>query len=375
MRGIMIFVLWLLHPGGVAHAVEDDVNTAARLARTLVIVQDQIAHGNTSALVSVPELRRRLATAIERAPNSIWKEPHQGRVLALHLLNGGTPRVVRLVLESQADLGQWRDMILALLAYAERRGGAARRLSSFDALQLDPSIAGSLALAQAIANFADPEKARTYLAQARILSPGGLVEESAMRREIELLSNSDKKLEAAQAAARYLWRFGSSLYVKDVVVFLAGSLIPELSSLPNGNGAVAALTDELPVNARIETLMTVARNALLNGRVAAAEFAAGRVVERASPGSYELSRATLYRGIVRALTDPTVEAVDKLRESELSPLSDEDRGLLQASLWALERVRAPIKANASVELPSSPAIEAAAKALGAARDQLDLRRP
>lgn len=196
-----------------------------------------------------------------------------------------------------------------------------------------------------------------------------------MRREIELLSNSGKKLEAAQAAARYLWRFGSSLYGKDVVAFLAGSLVPELSSLPQGNGAIAALTDELPVPARIETLMTVARNAMLQGRIVAADFAAGRVVERALPGSSELSRATLYRGIVRALTEPTVEAIDKLRESELRPLSDEDRGLLQASLSALERVRAPIKANAAVELSSSPATEAAAKALGAARDQLDLKRP
>lgn len=356
-------------------ADKQEAHSPAHFARTLVMVQDQIIQGSTAALASVPELRHRLAMSIEKSPASVWKEPQQARALALHLLNGGAPQVIRKLVDTNADLGGWREIILALLAYAERRRDAAQRLSGFDARLLDPSIAGPFALAQAIAHVADPEKAKAYLRQAKLLIPGGLVEDSAMRREIEQAMTAGKQLEAAQAAARYLWRFGSSLYAKDVVEFLAGSLIPELAALPSGNSAIATLTDALPVPARIEMLMMVSRNAMLKGSLQAADFAAGRVADLAPSGSPELHRAALYRAIARAFSDPNGEAVDKLRESDLPALSLEDRGLLYASLSVLKRVRAPIEANAAVELSPSSAIQAARQAVSTAQDQLDQMRP
>lgn len=375
MLRVVVTALLVISVAGPSQGADEEADQPARIARTLLMVQDQIVHGSTAALESIPELRRRLAMAIERAPVSEWKEPRQGRVLVLHLLNGGGPQIVRKLLASGADVGPWRDTIQALLAYAERRPDAPQKLSGIDAMQLDPSFAGLFALVQAIAHSGAPEKARTYLSQAKLLSPGGLVEESAMRREIELLSNTGKKLEAAQVAARYLWRFGASRYNKDVVAFLARSLIPELSSLPDGNGAIAKITDELPASAKVQTLLTVARSALLQGRIAAADFAAGRAVDGASPGSPDLARAILYRAIARAFSEPTSDAVDKLRESDVGLLSEEDRAVLQASLAALARVRAPIKENAAVELSSTAALEAASKAIGAAQDQLKLKRP
>lgn len=367
--------LWLALAIIPARAAEDEADAPARFARTLVMVQDQIVMGSSAALGSVPELRRRLATAIEHAPASVWKEPQQGRALVLHLLNGGVPQVVRKLVDNKVDFGQWRDIVHALLANAERKKGADQLLGNIDATLLDPSIAGPLALAQAISNAHEPQKAMGYLFQARLFSPGGLVEDAAMRREIEMLIAAGKEMEAAQVAARYLWRFGSSVYAKDVVEFLAGALLPEIASRPEGKVAIAALTDELPVPARIETLMKVARRAILQGSIKAADFAAGKVFELAPVGSAELSRATLYKGIAQAFSDPTGASVDKLRETNTRTLLGEDRGLLQASLLALERVRAPIDASAIVEASSSAAIEAAAQAISAARDQLDQMRP
>lgn len=358
-----------------ARAAENDAETPARFARTLVMVQDQIVLGSTAALESVPELRRRLAAAIANAPVATWKDPQQSRALAIHLLNGGAPQVVRRLFEMKADFGQWREVVMALLAHAERKKDAAQQLGAIDARMLDPSIAGPFALAQAIANSSDFEKAKPYLYQARLLSPGSLVEDSAMRREMELLIAAGKKLEAAHAAARYLWRFGSSLYAKDVVVFLAGSFLPELASVPGSNGAIVRLTDELPAPARLETFLKVARNAMLKGSIQAAEFAAARAFDLAPSDSAARSQAALYTGIARAFSDPTGTALDKLRESDIRTLSGEDLALLQGSLLTLKRIRAPIDPTIEGEVSSSAAIEAAAQAVSAAQAQLDMKRP
>lgn len=347
----------------------------ARLARTLVMVQDQIVLGSGAALGSLDELKRRLAMEIGQAQNTVWKDPQQVRALAVHLLNGGSPRPIRLLVDNQVDLGGLRPVILALLAFAERRKDAAEQLATIDARSLDAGIAGHFALTQAISSSANPELAKPFIALAKLLAPGSIVEEAAVRRELEILAAAGKRLEAGQMAARYLWRFGSSLYAKGVVSYLANSVIPDLADRQDGRTVAAAVVNEMPPQSRVETLLAVARNAVLLGKMEIASFAARSALAVVASDSAEKNRVELYAAIAEAFVRPGNVAADGLKTISQHGLSREDAAVLEASLLALNQIRAPVRALPAMDAPSTERIDAAARTIKNAQALLDQDPP
>src|SRR5690606_33344903 len=101
------------------------------------------------------------------------------------------------------------------LAYAEGRDDEARaHLLGVDARRLDPGLAGAVALVQsALVADTDPKRASEFLDQARLLAPGTLVEEAALRRQILLLP-SIGQLHRLVLLTRYVRRFGKSYYAR-----------------------------------------------------------------------------------------------------------------------------------------------------------------
>ena len=61
----------------------------------------------------------------------------------------------------------------------------------------------------------DAKAAVELLDWARLLAPGGLVEEAALRREIALLAEAKDVGRAAMLTRQYATRFAASLYAAD----------------------------------------------------------------------------------------------------------------------------------------------------------------
>lgn len=341
-----------------------ETGTPSSFARTLVSVQDQIPLGSRAALESVGELRRQLQQKIQVSPDTVWKEHRQGQALVAYLLNSGHPLPIRQLIEREADLGSWREVIDALLAFAGRAEDAAERLSRIDAKTLAPGVAGHFALIQAFASRTNGEKAMRYLAEAKLLDPGGFVDEAATRREIELLLEGGRRgAEATQAATRYLWRFGSSLYAAGVVDYLADSVVADLAGLPNGKPKFEAFFAELPVAARVQTLLRISRSMLLRGKPAIAAFSANTASSFATPGSPERFRADFDLALAGAFAMEIDEALGKLRAMKAVLSSGEDAVLLEATLSMLEQINAPVRArpeDAGAQPAGTPVTEAAA---------------
>src|SRR5262249_35028917 len=106
------------------------------------------------------------------------------------------------------------SVLRGALAYAEGRGGEAHALlGDVSALSLDPILAGHVALVQAelVAN-SDPRRAIARLDEARLLAPGTLVEEAALRRQVSLAGAAGLAEMFEALSGQYLRRFPKSFY-------------------------------------------------------------------------------------------------------------------------------------------------------------------
>lgn len=340
-----------------AHA--DTAQHPIDYARSLQMLQDQVLQGSTGALGGQQRVLASMAGQLASLGAGPWTDPRQVRAAAIYLLSGGTPRAVRDLLGKNADIGPAKPLILALLAYAEQRQDAQQQLLRFDAMTLDPSIAGHVALAQAIVSADTPAKAMGYLATARLLAPGTLIEESALRREIRLLVTLGQHAQATDLATRYLWRFRASLYAHEVLELISERMLSGLSRASETQRNVGRFLDEASPPVRQDLLLSIARANVREGKLDIAAFASERAVGARDVAPPDRERGRLYAAISRTL-DPSAEAgISDLGRIDRALLGPEDKGLSDAAIAVAHRVRSALIAEpAESGSPSPPVIQA-----------------
>ena len=143
-----------------------------------------------------------------------WKDPRNARAAVVFVLSGGSARVLQKLMRSGASADINEKLIKGALAYGEgRHDEAAELLAGIDARALDPGMAGHVAYVQGeLAARKEPAKALVHLDEARLLSPGTIVEEAALRRQIALLAAAGSADRYEALATQYLRRFPNSVY-------------------------------------------------------------------------------------------------------------------------------------------------------------------
>src|SRR5690606_554409 len=143
------------------------------LMRTLRVLQDKVAKGDTGAHNAQQQVMSELSRQLTAIAPEFWKEPRNLRAAALYVFGGGDPGVLRTILGFGGLPQPEAELARGALAYAEGRDEEARTLLlPIDARELDPGIAGTVALVQStLIAKVDPEKAMSLLEQSRLLSP------------------------------------------------------------------------------------------------------------------------------------------------------------------------------------------------------------
>ena len=231
---------------------------------------------------------------------------------------------------------------------------AGELLGGIEARALDASIAGHVAFVQAeLVAKLDPAKALAHLDDARLLAPGTLIEEASLRRQIALVGPSEDAERYETLAALYLRRFPNSLY--------AGSFRQQFAAAIAGN-VRASESDRL---ARLEAMLggvgpaerrdvylTIAKEALLKGKVGIAAFAAASAGKLADAGSVEEARARVYEGAALVVSDRLDKGVEMLGEADRGKLAQADAALVDAGLAVADAVqRAPESPDPEDEQP------------------------
>jgi chemotaxis protein MotC len=317
------------------------------LVRSLQGLQDQSAHGNATAHITQRALLAQIAAYLGRISPNAWNDPRNGRAALLYVLSGGDPSPFAKLLAKGPIPGIDEKLAKGVLAYSQGRNAEAQAiLGAFDALTIEPGIAGQIALVQGeLVVKTDPAKALNYLDQARLLAPGTLVEDAALRRQISLIAASGDFDRFEALSSRYLRRFPNSIY--------AGSFRRQFATEIAGHqqyaddpARLAKLQESLTgveVADRRDIYLTIAREGINRGKVAMTRFAAGNAMRLSEGNNVEKARAEVYQGAALVVSADFEQGLAMLKSVDRQYLGEQDKDLLNAAMSVAEDVRrAPV---------------------------------
>lgn len=335
-RTLFALALLAAHPVGAA----EDAPVSAM--RDLHAVQSAIAAGREQPAAQAALLARMAETWPKLDP-SAWTDGRNARALAAYLLNGGDPRPVRPIAEALGPDAEG-GLVAGALFYRDARLDEARaKLGRIDPRALPPDLGGQVALVQAsLLPPADHAGAQARLDLARLLMPGTLVEEAALRRQIFAAGEDGPPAPFADLVRRYRARFRLSAYAANFERAVSASFAARwLKADEAGREALAAVASDGPAQGRATLWAGVARRALLAGRPALAGDAARRVAGDPSADEGVRRAANLY-GVAAA--DLAGGPGAPLQFLSPDGLSAPDRALRAAALLVGRNVRAPLTA-------------------------------
>src|SRR5690625_967925 len=307
-------------------------------------LQDQIALGSEAALAAQQGLLLRTGGQMLELDRTLWREPVNARAAIGFVLSGGEPELLRALLAENVLPGAEAELARAALAYATGRWGeASAALEGVDARHLPPALGAHSALVQASLAMAEaPAEARSFLETARLLAPGTLVEEAALRRQLLVESRLAQPESLGALARHYCRRFPNSIYGANLC-----HALPELWAglgLPGSEESFELLDlvlAELAPAARRGVYLSFARNHALAADREFARHVAIYAGEASRENSQEKSRAMLYAAMVEVAGADWAGTRQSLHAIDPALLSAEDRGLHQAALAILDEVEGP----------------------------------
>ena len=350
IRRILLLVALLSADPLVAAGVRPDGIAPFEMVRTLQTLQAQIADGNAAAVAAQRELLAVMEKAFLAADPAVWQDGRNARAAVTYTLSGGSPRLMRSLVALSPPIAVDADLATGALAYIENREDEARnRLSPLDARALPISLGGQVALVQAgLVAREDLPKAIRLLDDARLLMPGTLVEEAALRREVFLVAQTGDLDRFEFLSQQYLRRFGTSIYAEDFRQRFA-TAIARLG-IADGDDRFprleAILKSSDPENQRA-LFLQLAQAAVVHGKLATARSAAADAAALAPVGGGDAMRAALYDSAASILPGKDIGEVRKrLAALNRRQLGRRDIDLLDAAVAV---------ADAIGDVPATPA--------------------
>jgi chemotaxis protein MotC len=314
---------------------EDAPPSPVQLVNDLQNIQAEIAQGDLAAYAAQPKTLRDISEAFAATKPEVWRSSRQARAAIIYILSGGQPRVIMRLIASGNIPQDDEKLMRGALAYMLGHEAEARQLlGEVDPKSLDPALGGQIAFVQSVLLTAiDTKKAIGLLDLARLLTPGGLVEEAALRREVFLVGDNAHDANAFMTlAGQYLGRFPKSPYADTFLKSFTGALIrlrltEDVANFPK----LESLVENLSADDRRGLFLAVARAALVSGKIAMADVAASKALTLAQADSADEARSKLYQGAARTLSDQYVSALAQLQTIDPKTLPKRDAALLAAA--------------------------------------------
>lgn len=328
------------------------------LVRSLQELQERLARRGGGATQQQAALMGQIAQGFAASGSELWRDQRNLRAAVTYLLSGGQADAIK-ALPGDEVVGKNDGALLrGAHAYAAGRDTeAATLLAAVDPRTLSPSLAGHVALIQASLSPGDDlPKVIALLDIARLTSPGTLVEEAALRREVVLVAQAEDFEKFLALSRQYLDRFRSSTYMDNFLeVFATGAL--QFGLTPDGArfAQIEPVLAEVPRDDRRRVYLHVARAAAIKGRILVARRAAGRAGDIADGGTTDEARARLYAAAALIATDDFDSGAEKLRRVDQALLAPKDVELLQA----VTAIAKPLRAWPDASGPSASAIQSA----------------
>ena len=351
--------------------------------RSVQFLQDQVARGNVRAIRVQALLLRRFGRTFIEAPTEVWNDERNARAVVLFTFSGGEPDVIEALIREGRLPESQRPLFEGALAYVRNDlQGAAKKLQTVAIDKLEPVLAAqvSLALGQ-IQQAEHPDTAIGHLAKARLLAPGTLIEEAALRLGAPLVDATGDHAQADRLARRYFDAYRESSYVSNFETRYVAMVVGRV--MPDPEGALLsmdAVLDGLPASRRQRLYLAAARRSLVSGNLEFSALAADRAIGLGGLEPGDDARATLYRTAASLGVegqDASRAVLDRIDRTLLHP---EDGKLLEAAYSVLDSMARPaLLTEASSKPPETPeqsaVLSRARQALEAASQEMKKSQP
>lgn len=314
-----------------------------QMVRSLQLVQDRIAGGDHAALPMQKKLLELTDARFRAAGNEDFADRRNARALMVYAMSGGNPATVADSLAHREMNEDDRAAAAGVLGYLTGDVAQARKaLTTIDPASQPQEVAAFLYLVKgSVLAGENPAIALPLLDQARLLGPGTLVEEAALRRTVSLAVttvNGDRFMSAAeQYARRYLRSPYSSQFAEG---FVSGIIaLKDKLDLARIEQTVAWMTRE---QARV-VYLRLARRAAIDGDAMLLEFASSRARNYPPSGAEEEdTRGELYSSLSSVTSETVEDVLTRLRKLDARQLTAGDRALLDAAKTVATEVMAPV---------------------------------
>lgn len=347
-----------------------------QMVRSLELVQDRIAGGDHAALPMQKKLLEMIDARFRAAAGREFAERRNFDALMVYAMSGGNPATVAASLGALALDDADKAATTGVLRYLEGDiVGAQQAMARVDPAHHTPEVAAFLALVKgSVLAGSDAGAGLALLDRARLLAPGTLVEEAALRRTLSLRAAEGNAVRFMQTAEQYSRRFLRSPYAAQFAeTFVSGILELRTSiDLAMVEQAVSWMTRE-----QAQTVyLRLARRAAIDGDTELLAFASARATDAPSPTPDARDvRGELYASI-SSVTSATVEEVlARLSKLDASQLSASDRDLLAAARAIASEVVAPVSPVSPIGAPAEAAPDDAAGEAEIAEDTPDIGQP
>lgn len=278
---------------------------------------------------------RDIGEQMRRLPTQVWDDTRNVRAAVYYVLTGGDPRVLTMVAGHKTPIYVPRRLIRGALAYGEGRlTDALKLLGPINTRELDPLLGGAVAFIQGTLHTKkEPKKAIERFDEARLLAPGTLIEESALRQAMLLLARDGELERFDQLASQYSRRFGRSLFARNFRrQFFAGVARQDFKGDNAWIPRMESELDKVSLGERASLYLSIAEEATKGGHIEIARFAGKKAAELYRVGTRERLRADLYQGAALVATDEVESGVSLLSAINPDQLRPVDRELYSAAM-------------------------------------------
>lgn len=318
-----------------------------KMLRSLEFVQDSVVAGDSSA----GEMQRFLLSTIDarlrNADKSVFEDTRNVDAALAYAMSGGNPETLEYLMRRDVN-GNFDNRVADVLRkYLNGKGLlVVNTLADIAKEYRDKPIGPYLSLvAGNVMSGKNAMAALKLYDWARLMAPGTIVEESALRRSLALCADAGLVPLGLEYSQRYTRRFLHSPYASQFADLFV-QLVVDHDSDVKQQDIIDILSFMDPPRQR-EIYLRMARRAAIAGKSDLAALAAGRAQAISSDGTDSFDALAGFYGGVAGVSTPGLEAaISNLNQMPAGELNARDRALRDAAkAVAQEILRTPDPAS------------------------------
>jgi chemotaxis protein MotC len=308
-----------------------------QIVRSLELVQDRIAGGDHASQPMQRKLLEMIDARFAKRETARFENELNRRALLIYAMSGGNPETIEAALPHLGKDDPNRLLGEKTLLYVNGKPKEAMdAFASVDPMAYTPDIGMYVALIKgSMMSEAEPANALALLDRARLLGPGTLIEEAALRRSLAVAVTLGDATRFMRLSEQYVRAYLRSPYASQFADAFVAGIVALHGSIERRT--IVDLASMMDAEQEKVVYLRIARRAAIDGLVDLAAFAASQAERMAHD-----PRAELYSSLSSVTSGEVEDVLDRLSNIDRERLSENDRQLLDAaSSIAAELTAAP----------------------------------